>query len=151
MNSMVQLAAIVLGRWNSEVGGQGTSYRRPKTASLFCGEFEFRKHCEGMTSLKDPSSTFSAACCSNTAVLCSVKATCEYTRHSRKSRRCTALGYAVVLPHTELYLFLLKVLIISTAFLLLCQWSATFLSPNKCCLTPIEQSKCESQWMEQPQ
>lgn len=44
-----------------------------------------------------------------------------------------------------------KVLIISPAFLLLCQWNATFLSSNKCCLTPIEQSKCESQWMEQPQ
>lgn len=39
----------------------------------------------------------------------------------------------------------------STAFLLLCQWNTTFLSSNKCCLTPVEQSKCENQWMEQPQ
>lgn len=47
-------------------------------------------------------------------------------------------------PCSAVPFFLLKVLIISSAFLLLCQWNATFLSPNKCCLTPIEQSKCES-------
>lgn len=35
----------------SEVGGQAASYKRPENASLFCGEFQLRKHGEWMTSL----------------------------------------------------------------------------------------------------
>lgn len=96
---------------------------------------------------RTPAPLFSIVPHSGAPPLCNVKVMCGHT-HQHGSEILPVPAAIVLLwrhfPSCSAVPFLLKVLIISSAFLLLCQWNATFLSTNKCCLTPIEQSKCES-------
>lgn len=139
---------LLCWRWEEDVGGQAASYRLVEHVIVLQGVSVKNE----WPPYRIPAPLSSIVRYSNTPPLCRVKVMCEHTHHSRKSCRSLLLPlFAFDVTVLSCTFSLLKCLIISLAFLLLCQWNATFLSSNKCCLTPIEQSKCESQWMEQPQ